>query len=111
MGRGRPGRNSIAIAVTLLVGLRLPAQTAGLSGLVFDPSKLAVPNARLVVENAETSATRSVLSNPGGVYNVSALPPGRYSITVQANGFKTIHQSDVILAVAQHARLDSLLAI
>jgi hypothetical protein len=38
------------------------------------------------------------------VYNVSALPSGRYSITVQANGFKTIHQSDVILEVAQHAR-------
>src|SRR6266404_1781969 len=80
------------------------AQTAGLSGLVFDPSKLAVPTARLVVENAETSATRSVLSNLGGVYNVSALPPGHYSITVQPNGFKTIHQSDVILEVAQHAR-------
>jgi hypothetical protein len=111
MCSGRTGRHSIAIAVTLLVGWRLSAQTAGLSGLVFDPSKLAVPNARLVVENAETSATRSALSNPGGVYNVSALPPGRYSITVQANGFKTIHQSDVILEVAQHARLDFLLEV
>jgi len=59
MRSGRTGRKSIAIAVTLLVGLRLSAQTAGLSGLMFDPSKLAVPNARLVVENAETSATRS----------------------------------------------------
>src|SRR5712671_5964153 len=96
---GRTGRNSIAIAVTLLVCLRLSAQTAGLSGLVFDPSKLAVPNARLVVENVETSASRSVLSNAGGVYNVSTLPPGRYSITVQAAGFKTIHQSNVILEV------------
>ena len=111
MCSGRTGRSSIAIAVTLLVGLRLSAQTAGLSGLVFDPSKLAIPNARLVVENAETSATRSVLSNPGGVYSVSALPPGHYSITVQANGFKTIHQSDVILEVAQHARLDFSLEI
>src|SRR5258706_15687902 len=104
MYSGRAVANSIAIAATLLVGLRLSAQTAGLSGLVFDPSKLAVPNARLFVENAETSATRSVLSNPEGVYNVSALPPGRYSITIQAKGFKTIQQSDVILEVAQHAR-------
>src|SRR5258706_16186284 len=96
--------NSLAIALTLRVVLRLSAQTAGLSGLVFDPSKLALPNARLFVENAETSATRSVLSNPEGGHNVSALPQGRYSITIQAKGFKTIQQRDVILEVAQHAR-------
>jgi hypothetical protein len=95
----------------LFAGLRLSAQTASLSGVVFDPSKLAVPNAQIVVENTENAVTRNVISNRGGVYSVPALPPGRYSITLQADGFKTIHQSDVILEVDQQARLDFSLEV
>ena len=92
--------------IMLLAGLRSFGQTADLSGIVLDPSKLAVPNAQVVVQNAETAATRTALSNQQGSYSVLALPPGRYNITVEANGFKTIHQEGVVLEVDQEARLD-----
>jgi hypothetical protein len=41
----------------------LLAQSAELSGLITDPSSLAVPGARIVVQSADTGATRTVSSN------------------------------------------------
>jgi hypothetical protein len=96
------------LALTLLFVAGALAQNADLSGIVLDPSKLAVQNAQITVENAATSATRSVVSNQQGLYSIPTLPPGRYNITVEANGFKTIHQNDIVLEVDQEARMDSM---
>src|SRR6266478_6117371 len=99
------------LALALLCAVPLLAQNAELSGLITDPSNLAVPGARVVVKSADTGATRTVSSNQQGEYSVPALLPGPYDITVEANGFKTLHQNRVILEVDQRARLDFTLAI
>ena len=70
-----------------------------------------MPNARVVVQSADTGATRTVSSNQQGEYSVPALLPGPYNITVEANGFKTIHQNGVVVEVDQRARLDFALTI
>jgi Carboxypeptidase regulatory-like domain len=77
----------------------------------LDPSKLAVQNAQVTVENAATSATRAVASNQQGLYSIPAVPLGRYNTTIEANGFKTVHQNGVVLEVDQEARLDFTLEI
>jgi len=102
----------LALLVTaLLAALPLLAQNAELSGLITDPSNLAVPGARVVVQSAETGATRSVSSNQRGEYSVPALLPGPYNITLEANGFKTVHQNGVVVEVDQRARLDFALTV
>jgi len=95
----------------ILFALPLLAQNAALSGLVTDPSGLAVPGAQIHVENSNTGATRAVASNQQGEYSVPALLPGSYSITLEANGFKTLHQNRVVVEVDQRARLDFALTI
>ena len=97
--------------MTILAASHLCAQTAELSGLILDPSKLPVPKAQILVQNAATAATRSALSNQQGIYSVPALLPGLYNITVQANGFKTVHQNDVALEIDRQARLDFALEV
>ena len=77
-------RKGIAFAITLLAGFRSFAQNADFSGIILDLSKLAVPNAHVLVENIATAATRVVSSNQQGLYSVPALLPGRYNITVEA---------------------------
>src|SRR6202163_2650271 len=94
-----------------LLSAPLLALNAGLSGLITDPSSLAVPGARVVVQSADTAATRTVSSNQQGEYSVPALLPGPYNITVEANGFKTVHQNDVTVEVDQRARLDFALTV
>jgi hypothetical protein len=103
-------RLSLAI-FAFLRATTLLAQNAELSGLITDPSKLAVPNAKVVVESAGTAATRTVSSNQQGEYSVPALLPGPYNIKVEANGFKTIHQNGIVVEVDQRARLDFALTV
>ena len=101
-----------AIAVTiLLAGAPLFAQNAELSGSVTDPTGLAVPGARVVVQSVDTDATHTVSSNQQGEYSVPALLPGPYNVTLEANGFKTIHQNGVVVEVDQRARLDFALTV
>ena len=66
-------------ATTLLAAAPLLAQNAELSGLVIDPSGLAVPGAKVVVQNANTAATRTVSSNGQGEYSAPALLPGAWT--------------------------------
>lgn len=97
---------SAFICVYLRLAVPLLAQNAELSGLITDPAGLAVPGARVVVQSADTGATRTVSSNQEGEYSAPALLPGPYNITVEANGFKTLHQNGVVVEVDQRARLD-----
>jgi hypothetical protein len=87
------------------------AQNAGISGRVSDPSSLPVPNSHIEVQSASTGVMRRVISNPQGEYSVPALLPGRYDISIEAAGFKSIRQKSVALEVDQRARLDFTLTI
>jgi hypothetical protein len=98
-------------ATALLAAAPLLAQNAELSGRVSDPSGLAVPAASVVVQSASTAATRTVSSNGQGEYSLPALLPGIYNITVDANGFKILHQNGVLVEVDQRARLDFSLTV
>jgi hypothetical protein len=102
---------SAFICVYLRLAVPLLAQNAELSGRISDPSGLAVPKAKVVVQNADTGATRTVSSNQQGEYSVPALQPGPYNITVEANGFKTVHHNGIVVEVDQRAQLDFDLTI
>ena len=66
---------SASICVYLRLSSPLLAQNAELSGLITDPSGLAVAGARMSVQNSNTGATRAVSSNAQGEYSVPALLP------------------------------------
>ena len=54
---------------------------------------------------------RRVLSNQQGLFSVPGLPPGSYDVSIEAIGFKSLHQNAVLLEVDQRARLDFPLTI
>jgi len=86
------------------------AQTAELSGLISDPSGLALPGETVSVRSTQTGATRQVVPNQQGLYSVPALPPGSYDMTIKATGFKSVHQNGILLEVDQRASLDFTLS-
>ena len=104
--------------LALSLGLALPSlvlaqgtPSGTISGFVLDPDGRPVSAARVVVESKNTGAARSVSSDHQGLYSVPALSPDRYNITVEANGFKTIHENDVMIEADQQARLDFALTV
>ncbi len=99
------------VILLALLATSLLAQTAELSGRISDPSGLPVPNATVNMQYRETGAGRRVSSNQEGLYSVPALPPGSYDLTIEAAGFKSLHQTGIVLEVDQRATLDLALSI
>ena len=60
---------------------------AGLNGTVFDPQQQVVPGASLRLVSLTTDATRQVVSNEHGMYQITGLLPGEYKLTAEATGF------------------------
>ncbi len=85
---------------------RAQRATASVAGDVVDPSRAPVPGARVVVRNLATGVERNAVSNEAGYYAVSALPAGRYSITVSHEGFSTYGVPELVLQVDQQATLN-----
>src|SRR6478672_1048728 len=57
-------------------------------GTVQDTSKAVVPAAKIKLTNTDTNIVRDVVSSPEGSYYFGAIPPGKYEVTVEADGFK-----------------------
>src|ERR1700683_1346209 len=83
------------------------AGSASLNGLVTDSSSAAVSGAQISVRNVDTNLTQDGTSDDQGQYQISPLPPGRYTITVTKQGFETYVQAGVILTVNQAATLNT----
>src|SRR5215469_1550049 len=70
-----------------------------LRGVVQDASGARVPGARIVVQAADSSLQREVLSDDTGEFRIDELQPDLYRVRVQANGFAEA-SADVNVAVS-----------
>ena len=91
-----------AITTTLLLGFLLTAAAWGqgvstINGTVIDPSGAVIPGAKLTVTEVDTSLSRTMNSNADGLYVFSSLRPTRYSLRVEAPGFKNVTQTGITL--------------
>jgi hypothetical protein len=57
-------------------------------------------------DNEQTGIRWEAKTNQAGIYTIPLLQPGAYRINVQADGFRTVTRSGVVLKVAQTATLD-----
>src|SRR5882724_9220233 len=93
----------LAAFLLLISGSAASAQTAAtgqIAGTVIDPVKGSVPDAVVTVKNDATGVVRTVRTAADGDYVVPLLPPGNYSVTVAAPGFKTQTNTNVVVEVA-----------
>jgi hypothetical protein len=108
-------RYMFRLKVLLLASAMMPAallaQTAQISGLILDSSQARIPGARIEITNVTTGTSRSTVANAEGLYTLALLPPGNYTLKVEANGFRSLSQSNVVLEVEQSARLDLTLQL
>ena len=82
------------------------AVNATLLGTVTDASGAVVPNAKVTITEVNTGVGRSGQTNESGNYTFPNLPPGQYSVTVEAAGFKKETRRDIALAVNSTQRVD-----
>jgi Carboxypeptidase regulatory-like domain/TonB-dependent Receptor Plug Domain len=101
----------VLIFGVLVSGAAMAQDTASLTGAVRDHSGAVVPSAAVTIRNTATGTVREIKTNSSGEYVAAALTPGRYDITVTANGFRNYRAQGVVLRVAQDARIDVTLQV
>ena len=109
-----PRAASLPLAQTFLLLLLLVmgacpawAQTgASLSGVVTDQTGAALPDVAVTIKNVDTGATRTIVSDGGGHFQASGLPPGRFEIRAAKYGFADETRKGISLAVGQDATVD-----
>lgn len=89
---------AMLVAMVVHGASRAQSVTARFSGEVTDPDGGAIPGASVQVINQETLARRETKTD-ASAYILASLPPGRYQIVVQAEGFDR-KSSDIITVVA-----------
>ena len=102
-----------AFGLVIVLCLSIPAysQTLGtITGEVKDSSGATIPGATVTAQNVATNALRSQTSNEVGAFTFPAMPPGRYLIKAELQGFKTA-QNTVELHVEEAVRVNFALEI
>jgi hypothetical protein len=97
----------ICTSITTLLAQR----TTQLTGRITDATSAVIPDATVNVTNEDTAIRRETKSNELGYFVVPLLQPGRYSVTVQKPGLRTIRQSGITLEVDQAARVDFVMEV
>jgi hypothetical protein len=82
-----------------------------ITGTVADPAGAIVPNAPVGARNSETGAAFQAASSDTGNFTLAQLPAGNYELSVAVAGFKKYVRQNVIVGVAQTARVDIALEV
>ncbi|HTM47356.1 MAG TPA: TonB-dependent receptor [Bryobacteraceae bacterium] len=102
-----------SLFVCLLAAASVLAQTitASLEGEIKDATGAVVPGVHVRIVNADTGVVTRVESGSDGRFIAPSLQPGRYSIVIEASGFKKVDRSGIVLQVNQTARVDLTLEV
>ena len=91
--------------------IRAQTATANINGYVRDTTGAIVPNAAVTARMTEQQFVRTAETNSEGFYQLLALPPGTYDVTVEAKGFQRQTQTGLQLTVNQNLRVDATLQV
>src|SRR5215470_10856001 len=90
----------LALTMLSLTGSMAWAQaTTSVRGTVSDPSGNVVTGAGVTLSNAETKIERTTTSGGQGEYQFLLVPPGKYTLTVKATGFRGYEEKNLVLLV------------
>ncbi len=98
----------IAVPITLL---NAQVDTATIVGTVQDASGAVVPSASVTAKELDTNTTTATKADSSGNYVITPLKIGRYSITVEAAGFKQETRSGLVLQVQDRLKINFSLQV
>jgi hypothetical protein len=102
---------SLSLLVPATAGAQARINGADLRGTVTDASGSVLPGVSVSVTSLETGVTRTAVSDSQGRYQVQALPPGTYRMSVELAGFASQKRDSIALRLGQAADVDFTLAV
>jgi hypothetical protein len=104
--------SAVLVVLLLMPSLAAAQATTGeITGRVEDSGGAVVPGVTVSAENRETGYLRSTLTNTQGEYLITLLPPGRYNVSAELEGFKRAVRESVPITVGTRQTLNLLLEV
>ena len=101
-----------AVLSLCLLSLPLWAQDrAAINGTVTDAAGALVPGAAAEVRSETTGLHRTALTNDQGLFEITGLPVGAYSVAISKTGFRSVTVSGIDLQYGETRTLDSRLEV
>ncbi len=97
---------AIAALLASTAAVCLAQASSGITGTIFDNTGAIVPGAAVVITNVGTQTSVNTVSSSAGTYTSTGLLPGRYSVTVTANGFSKTVKDQVNVEVSTQSTID-----
>jgi len=107
-------KSLLAVSLFLIfarLGFAQGVATGDLHVTVKDQKGAVIGNATVTVSDQARAFERSTTTSTEGEYRLLALPPGTYTVTVQAAGFAKATVKDIAITVGQMADLPVVLSI
>jgi Carboxypeptidase regulatory-like domain/TonB dependent receptor-like, beta-barrel/TonB-dependent Receptor Plug Domain len=96
----------LLISLLALPALFAQETTAGLQGTVKDPSGAGIAKASVEVTSPALIGVKKMDTDSVGFYRFANLPPGMYTLTVTATGFRTYRSANIELQVGHLPNAD-----
>ena len=104
-------RISVLISVLFFLAVfhaRTQSITGSIAGRVLDQQGAAVSNARVIASEPDKNFSQMTTSGDQGEFVFSALPPGNYTVSVEASGFKKLDRPNLTLHAEDKLALGDL---
>jgi hypothetical protein len=100
----------ITFLISCMCSLNLWSQNVSsvLQGTVVDSTNAVVVGATVQVSNVGTALERTVTTNEKGLFRQPNLLPGTYKVTINAPGFKSYTQKEIVLVGSEVRDLGNL---
>jgi Carboxypeptidase regulatory-like domain/TonB dependent receptor-like, beta-barrel len=106
----------LAVLLVILahgVSVHAAAQAAGglIVGTITDAQGGVLPGVTVTLRNVDSGITRTSVTEVDGQYRIPGLPPGRYELRVELEGFAPIDVKDLTLTIGLELRRDITLSV
>ena len=94
-------------ALCVLISASVYAQSGGvITGMISDKQGLALPGVTLTLKNVESGVARDTVTTENGSYRFPAIPPGRYNLRAELQGFAPTEITDLTLTIGLEIKKD-----
>jgi hypothetical protein len=87
------------LAVAGIASGQTRATSADFTGTIVDQQSAVLPGATVTATNNDTNFSRSATTDETGHFFIPALPPGRYGVRAELQGFAPRSVNDVVLSL------------
>ena len=97
--------------LAVAVNAQVDVATATLKGCITDQAGASVPGANVTATSTERGVSKAAVTDSNGNYQIPLLQPGKYGVTIEAEGFSKYSGGELTMTVGQVAVLDVRLQV